>query len=102
MIHVIATIELNAGRRDDFLAEFRRLVPLVLAEDGCLAYGPTVDAASDLSAQPPARADVVTVVEEWASLDHLRRHLSAPHMEAYRPRVQEMVIRTTLAILDPC
>ena len=101
MIHVIATIELNEGRRDDFLEEFHKLVPLVHAEDGCIEYGPTVDAETDISAQPPRRADVVTVVEKWASLDHLKRHLAAPHMLAYRPKVKEMVVRTTLAILAP-
>ena len=101
MIHVIATIELNPGTRDAFLAEFHRLVPLVHAEDGCIEYGPTIDAETDVAAQPPRRADVVTVVERWASLDHLKRHLAAPHMAAYRPKVKDMVARTTLAILAP-
>ncbi|HEX8203429.1 MAG TPA: putative quinol monooxygenase [Isosphaeraceae bacterium] len=101
MIHVIATIELHAGRRADFLAEFRKVVPPVLAEAGCLEYGPAVDVATDLAAQPPARPDVVTVVEKWASLDHLKQHLAAPHMREYRERVQDMVARTTLSVLEP-
>ena len=101
MIHVLATIELSPGRRDAFLAEFRPLVPLVLGEDGCLEYGAAVDLATDLAVQPPARPDVVTIVEKWASVDHLRQHLAAPHMEAYRPRVQDLVTRTTLVILTP-
>jgi len=101
VIHVIATIELNPGGREAFLAEFRELVPLVLAEDGCLDYGPAVDLATGLTAQPPARPDVVTVVERWASLDHLRRHLAAPHMDDYRPRVKALVARTTLHVLEP-
>ncbi len=101
MIHVIATIELHPGRRDALLAEFRKLVPLVLAEDGCLSYGPTIDAVTELAFQPPPRENVVTVVESWESLDHLRRHLSAPHMQDYRPRVKDLVVKTTLAILEP-
>ena len=101
MIHVIATIELHPGRREAFLAEFRKLVPLVLAEEGCVAYGPTVDVASGISAQPPVRPDVVTVVETWESLDHLRAHLAAPHMLEYRTRVKEMVVKTTLSVLEP-
>jgi hypothetical protein len=48
MIYVIATIEVVAGKREQFLEEFRRLVPEVLAEQGCLFYGPTIDT-------PPAR-----------------------------------------------
>jgi quinol monooxygenase YgiN len=101
MIHVIATIELHPGRREAFLAEFRKLVPLVLAEDGCLSYGPTIDAVTEFAAQPPPRENVVTAVESWQSLDHLRRHLSAPHMQDYRPRVKDLVVKTTLAILEP-
>lgn len=101
MIHVIATIELHPGRRDDFLREFHRIVPPVLAEQGCLEYGPTVDVDTGLSAQLPLRADVVTIVEKWESLEALKAHLVAPHMVEYRPRVKDMVIRTTLQVLEP-
>jgi quinol monooxygenase YgiN len=101
MIHVIATIELHEGRRDAFLAEFHELVPHVLAEEGCIEYGPTLDLETDIAAQIPVRADVVTVVEKWASLEHLRRHLDAPHMHDYRPRVREFIVRATLVILEP-
>lgn len=101
MIHVIATIELHAGRREDFLAEFHKIVPQVRAEDGCLEYGPAVDAVTNIPAQAPARPDVVTVVEQWTSIEHLERHLNARHMQDYRPKVKDMVVKTTLVILDP-
>ena len=101
MIHVIATITLQPGRRAAFLDEFRTLVPQVLAEEGCIEYGPTVDAETDIPAQGPARLDAVTVVEKWESLDHLKQHLAAPHMNSYRERVKEMVAGTELAILSP-
>jgi quinol monooxygenase YgiN len=101
MIHVIATVELREGRRDAFLSEFRKVVPNVLAEEGCLAYGPAVDVPSGLSAQPAVRPDVVTIVERWESLEHLRRHVTAPHMLEYRPRVKDMVVATTLIVLEP-
>jgi quinol monooxygenase YgiN len=101
MIHVIATIEVTPGRRDALLAEFRKLVPLVRAENGCLEYGPAVDVASGLAAQMPPRADVVTVVEKWADLDALRAHLAAPHMAEYRTRVKDLVRQVTLHVLQP-
>lgn len=101
LIHVIATIELNTGTRDAFLSEFRKIVAPVRAESGCLDYGPTVDANSGLSAQGPARADVVTVVERWESLAHLQAHLVAPHMVEYRPKVKDYVNSVTLQILEP-
>jgi quinol monooxygenase YgiN len=101
MIHVIATIELAAGRRNDFLAEFRKLVPLVRAERGCIDYGPAVDVPTGLPAQVPLRPDVVTVVERWDSLDDLRAHLQAPHMLEYRQRVKDLVAGVRLQILEP-
>jgi quinol monooxygenase YgiN len=101
MIHVIATIELAAGTREAFLAEFHRIVPLVRAEAGCLDYGPTIDLPTGLAAQPPARDNVVTVVERWEGLDALRAHVAAPHMQEYRGRVKDYVVRVQLQILQP-
>lgn len=101
MIHVIATVELHDGQREAFLAEFHKIVPDVHKEEGCLEYGPTVDAATDIGAQIPFRANVVTIVEKWGSLEHLRQHSNAPHMKAYRPKVKDLVVKTTLMILTP-
>ncbi len=35
------------------------------------------------------------------SVEHLKQHLVAPHMEEYRPKVKDMVVKTTLVILAP-
>jgi quinol monooxygenase YgiN len=101
MIHVIATIELAAGKREAFLAEFRKIVPLVRAEAGCLEYGPTVDVATSIAAQGPVREQVVTVVEKWESLPALQAHLSAPHMLEYRGRVKDYVTGVKLQVVQP-
>jgi quinol monooxygenase YgiN len=101
MIHVIATIQLVPGRREDFLREFHRLVPLVHAEAGCLEYGPAVDLSANLPAQPAVRPDVVVVVEKWQDLDALQAHLSAPHMAEYRTRVKDLVQGVELRVLSP-
>ena len=101
MIFVIATIEVKPGKREAFLAEFNRNVPNVRAERGCLEYGPTVDAKTDIKAQIPLRENVVTIVEKWESLQALHAHLVAPHMAAYRERVKDYVAGTTLQILEP-
>lgn len=101
MIHVIVTVELNEGRRDDFLTEFHRIVPLVLEEAGCIAYGPAVDETSGIEAQAPLGPSTVMIIEQWESLDHLKAHLVAPHMNEYRPRVKDMITRSTLRILRP-
>lgn len=101
MIIVLATIELHPGKRANFLAEFRQVVPKVRAEQGCLEYFPAIDTTSGLPVQGPARDDVVVVVEKWESLPALEAHLIAPHMMEYRPKVKEFVKRVSLQILIP-
>lgn len=101
MIVVLATIELAAGKRPDFLAEFRRIVPKVRAEQGCIEYFPAIDTASGLPVQGPAREDVVVVIEKWESIPALEAHLIAPHMMEYRPKVKDFVKRVSLQILSP-
>lgn len=101
MIHVIATIEVVAGKRDAFLAEFHNNVPNVKAETGCIDYGPTVDLPTGIGAQSPVRDNVVTVIERWESLDALNAHLAAPHMATYREKVKDLVKGVTLQVLQP-
>ncbi len=101
MISVLATIELSPGRRDDFLAEFRRIMPLVRQERGCIEYIPMIDLPTSIGAQIPARDDVVTIVEKWDSIEALQDHLMAPHMNEYRKAVKDLVVRTQLLVLEP-
>lgn len=101
MIHVLATIEVHPGKRDAFLAEFHRNVPNVLAEEGCIEYGPTIDVDAGLPVPTPLRDNVVTIVEKWASLDALKAHLTAAHMMEYRVRVRELVASVKLQVLQP-
>jgi quinol monooxygenase YgiN len=81
-----------------FLERFHANVPHVLAEDGCIHYYPTVDADSGL---PPQKKDenVVTIVEQWESLDHLYAHLKAPHMLIYREDVKDWIEGVSLKVL---
>ena len=101
MIHVIATIELAPGTRDAFLTEFRKLIPDVKAEAGCIAYGPAVDAETDIPTQARIGADKVVIVEQWESVVALKAHAVAPHMQAYRVRVKEFVKGMELRVLSP-
>lgn len=101
MIHVIATIQLAPGTRDEFLSHFRRIVPLVLREEGCLEYGPAVDLPTSIGAQIPVRDNVVTVIEKWAGVPELEAHLAAPHMIEYRQRVAPLVQSTSIQVLAP-
>jgi quinol monooxygenase YgiN len=101
MIYVIATVELAAGKREQFVKAFRANVPNVLAEKGCIEYEPTIDLSTEIKAQPTVRADVVTVVEKWESLDALKAHLVAPHMISYRETVKDLVKGVSIQVLEP-
>lgn len=101
MIHVIATIKLNPGTRDAFLEEFRRLIPAVHAEVGCIEYGPAIDAVTDLPNQILYGPDTVIVVEKWTDVAALKAHSIAPHMNDYRVNVRDYIHSVDLRVLDP-
>ena len=101
MIHVLAAIELRPGQREAFLGEFRKLVPMVRAEKGCLEYGPAIDVAGGIPLQVHPREHVVIVVEKWADVAALKAHLEAPHMAEYRGRVKDLVVNVSLQVLQP-
>ncbi|MEO8009018.1 MAG: putative quinol monooxygenase [Betaproteobacteria bacterium] len=101
MIHVIATVDLAPGTRDKFLAEFRKLIPDVRAEAGCIEYGPAIDAETDIALQFKLGADRVVVIEKWETVAALKAHGIAPHMQAYRARVKEYVRGMELRVLSP-
>jgi len=101
MIHVLATIDLAPGTRAAFLAEFRKVVPAVHAEAGCLEYGPAIDADTGIPTQHRLGEDRVTIIEKWESVDALKAHSIAPHMQAYRARVKEFVRGMELRVLAP-
>ena len=99
MIIVIATITLKPGTRDSFLAEFNQIVPPVLQEEGCIEYGPTVDADTPIENQH-TNENRVTIVEKWTSVECLTAHLQAPHMVEYRPKVKDFVESAELRVLE--
>ena len=100
MIVVLAHIELNPGTREAFLAEFRKIVPLVRAEKGCLEYFPTIDQGTEIKSQLPIGQDAILVVERWEDVPSLEAHLAAQHMVEYRPKVKDYVKQVTLRILQ--
>ena len=101
MIHVIATIELAPGTREPFLAEFRKLTPLVRAEAGCVEYGVAVDEPTAIPVQELVGDNTAVVVEKWESVSALDAHLKAPHMADYRTRVKDYVRGVRLRVLRP-
>ena len=101
MIYVVATIQVGKGKREQFLAEFHKLVPKVHAEEGCLEYGPMIDADTDIAAAEGMRDDTVVVLEKWSSLSSLKAHLGAPHMLEFREQAKSLITGRRLEILTP-
>ena len=99
MIHVIATLDIVADRRDAVLQSFQELTPQVLAEDGCIDYSPSIDVETAIARQAPPREDAITVVERWESIAALEAHLVAPHMQRFRETAGQDIRATTLQIL---
>ncbi len=98
MINVIATVQVKEGQVSKFLEIFKSNVPEVLKEQGCIIYVPTVDVPTGLPPQE-LNENAVTIMEQWASIEDLRVHLSAPHMLAYREKVKDLVENVSLKVL---
>ena len=101
MVHVVAIITARPGMRAQVLEAFQANVPAVRAEDGCIEYGATVDAADAGAIQTKPGDDTFVVVEKWASLEALRAHAAAPHMAAYAARVKDMLAGRVIHVLSP-
>jgi quinol monooxygenase YgiN len=101
MIHAIAIITTKPGMREALLKEFRANVPNVLKEKGCIEYGPTVDAATDLPIQTKLGPDTTVIVEKWETLEDLKAHGVAPHMKEYAAKVKDMLVSRTIHVLSP-
>ena len=101
MVHVIAVITARPGLRDSILKAFRANVPNVLAENGCIEYGPAIDAEPAPAFQTRLGADTFMVVEKWQSMEALKAHAAAPHMAAYGAKVKDMIASRVIHILSP-
>lgn len=98
MIYVIASISIKEGRLSEFLDIFKSNMPNVIRERGCVEYVPTIDVPSGLPAQT-CDGNVVTIIEKWRTLEDLKKHMSSPHMLAYREKVRDHVEHVSLKIL---
>lgn len=98
MIHVLASVSVKPGKKDEFLKIFKANVANVKEEKGCIEYRPTVDVETGLDPQI-LDGNLVTVIEKWESVEHLKKHLGAPHMLEYRQNVAALVEGVSLKVL---
>ena len=101
MIHVVAIITTKPGQRENVLKEFRTNMPAVHAEDGCIEYGPAIDAEGFGSFQAKFGVDTFVVIEKWRDAAALKAHAAAPHMVAYSAKVKDRIASRVIHILSP-
>jgi quinol monooxygenase YgiN len=101
MIHVLAIITAKPGQRDAILREFHANIPAVRAEQGCIEYGPAIDAEGMGGFQTKFGPDSFVVIEKWESSDALKAHAAAPHMAAYAAKTKEMIQSRVIHVLSP-
>jgi quinol monooxygenase YgiN len=100
-VHVLAIITAKPGQRAELLKNFQANVPNVHAEDGCIEYVATIDAADAPSSQTRFGEDSFVVVEKWASMDALKAHGAAPHMKTYADRTKDLIASRVIRVLSP-
>ncbi len=101
MIHVIAMVTTKPGQREAVLRAMRANIPNVRAERGCIEYGPAIDAENAGAIQTPIGPDSFIVIEKWESLDALRAHGAAPHMQDYAAHTRDMLANRVIHVLSP-
>ena len=99
MITVLASITVKAEAKSAFIEIFKNNIEAVKAEEGCIEYYPTVDFETAVPIQDKNPA-VVTIVEQWKSIEALEAHLQMPHMIEYKEKVQNMVTDLSIKILQ--
>lgn len=99
MIHVVAVITAKPGQREEILAAARDNLAAVRAEDGCIEYGPVVDAEFG-SFQTPLGPETFVVIEKWRDADALKAHAAAPHMAAYAAKVKDLIADRQIHVLS--
>ena len=101
MIHVLAMITTKPGQRDTILAAFRANMPAVHAEQGCIEYGPAIDAEGMGAFQTRLGPDSFVVIEKWENKAALAAHAASPHMAAYAAKTKELIASRVIHVLDP-
>lgn len=74
MLLVDAQCSIIPERKDDFIREIGKIIPLVRREAGCHRY----DCFCDISVP-----GIFHFIEVWESEKHLGDHLAQPHMQKY-------------------
>lgn len=95
MIYVIARAEILPEKFQDYMAELEKIVPDVRAEEGCIGYEPCADISVD------GEERFVTIIEMWESEAHWRKHMTTPHMAAFKAAARAWRVGNTVYAVRP-
>ena len=70
-ISVVVIIEVIPGKREEQISAFKKVEPLVLAEEGCIQYEMKADQDNE---------NRFVIIERWLSAEALAAHAISPHM----------------------
>ncbi len=99
MIHVVAILTAQPGQRAAVLEAFHANMPAVHAEQGCIEYGPVIDAPGAGAVQTKLGEDTFMVIEKWESMDALKAHGTSSHMAAYAEKTRPLLASRVVHVL---
>jgi quinol monooxygenase YgiN len=99
MIYGVVSVQVKAGKLQDFLKLFKANAAKVREEKGCIQYFPLLDVDANLPIQTFEK-DVVTIIEQWESVEALHDHFATPHMAAYFEKEKDFVEGVTVKMLQ--
>ena len=100
LVHVVAVITAHSGKREEILSAFKKNVPLVHQEDGCIEYGAVIDTENVGPFQAKLGEDTFFVIEKWESLDHLMAHATSDHMKSYAAKTKDLIANRQIHVLS--
>ena len=99
MIHVVAIITAQPGKREELLKAFTAVLPEVHAETGCIEYQPVID-SEEPGSQSKLGSDTYMVIEKWERMEDLRAHASSEHMTDYARNTGSLVADRKVYVLN--
>ena len=99
MIYGVVSVKVKAGKLQEWLELFKANAERVREERGCIRYFPLLDIDAGLPIQTFEK-DVVTILEQWESLEALHDHFAAPHMAVYFEKEKDLIEGVTVKMLQ--
>jgi quinol monooxygenase YgiN len=101
MVQLIITVQVRAGRADDYVAAFSAIAPAVRQEPGCLEYDIYRD-STDPRFDNDKRPDTLFLCEKWESIEALQLHTrQSAVLEGFRQAIKDMKVASSYILLTP-